>query len=109
SGSAARRCPGVRRPAPCLAVNHSPAPGGNLEPDRFAFPGGTRAPALGKLVDEVEAAAALVVLAGAADPRQPQVLVEDLDPDGLLAPAQPQRELLVADHLVVEVVEAGDV
>ena len=48
----------------------------------------------GELVDQVQAAAALVALARAADPRQPQVRVEHLDPDRLVAASQAEREVL---------------
>src|SRR5437868_14759542 len=80
----------------------STAPRGNLNPDRFPFPGRSRSPAFGELVHQVESPAALVVLPGAPYPGQPEILVEDLDPDRLLAPAQPEDELLVAGDLVLE-------
>src|SRR5579863_1270156 len=64
-----------------------------LEPDRLAFRGRARAPAGGQLLDQIQAPAALVGRAGGAQPGQPQVGVEGLDPDRLGAASQPEGEL----------------
>jgi uncharacterized membrane protein YbhN (UPF0104 family) len=75
---------------------------GDLEPDGLALGGGAGAPPGGELLDEVEAAAALVGGAGGAQPGEAEVRVEDLDPDRLGATAQPQGELARAvDRAVV--------
>src|SRR6202012_3323328 len=66
---------------------------GDLEPNRLALGGGARSPPGRQLFDQVETAAALVGGAGGAQPWETEVGVEDLDPDGRGAAAQPQGEL----------------
>src|SRR5690606_40081468 len=78
------------------------APRRDLEPDGLALVGGPGTPPAGELVDEVEPTAPLVVLARAADAGQPEILVEHLDPDGLAAAPQAQRELLLGDDLLFQ-------
>src|SRR5206468_6251510 len=73
----------------------------DLEPDGLAVGRRPRPPPAGQLVHQVQAAATLVVLAGRAQPGQPQVRVEHLDPDCALTSPQPQGELLATARAVV--------